>query len=71
MIMYGNVEIWIHVFLISALVKASGKLQAPTALAPDKELPIPNGCSCLQRASYLMPSRRSDRDTANMITISI
>jgi hypothetical protein len=39
---YGGVDMYIHVFLTSTLVRG-GQLYAPAALAPRKEPPVPMG----------------------------
>jgi hypothetical protein len=36
---YGEVAVYIHIFLTSALFKVSGQLHAPAALPPGKEPP--------------------------------
>jgi hypothetical protein len=34
---YGGVDVYIHIFLTSALAGGSGHLHAPVALPPEKE----------------------------------
>jgi hypothetical protein len=40
---YVGVEVWIHIFLILALLEVSGQFHAPVALPPGKEPAIPIG----------------------------
>jgi hypothetical protein len=40
---YGKVDVYIHILLTSELLEVSGQLQAPAALPPGKEPPVPIG----------------------------
>jgi hypothetical protein len=41
--MWGGGDVYINIFLISALAGVSGQLRAPVALPPGKEPPVPIG----------------------------
>jgi hypothetical protein len=40
---YGGVDVYIHVFLISAQLQVNGQLHAFAAEPPGKEFPLPIG----------------------------
>jgi hypothetical protein len=40
---YGGLDVYIHIFLTSALAGGGGQLHAPAALPPGKEAPVPIG----------------------------
>jgi hypothetical protein len=40
---YGEVDAWIYVFLTWYELEVSGQLNAPTALPPGEEPPVPIG----------------------------
>jgi hypothetical protein len=38
---YGGVDVWIHIFLTSALAASEWSAYAPAVLLPGKEAPVP------------------------------